>query len=83
MNQASNIESIKKDLTEIFDEEWEKRKLITPAFAAEKLAEKGYCKRQKGRWKFKGTAYGCSLCDYGVIAPVYNFCPDCGSEMEV
>lgn len=36
---------IEKDLTEIFDEEYEKRVLITPQFTAERLIKKGYRKQ--------------------------------------
>lgn len=36
---------IEKDLTEIFDEEYGKRCLITPRFVAERLIEKGYRKQ--------------------------------------
>ncbi len=36
---------IEKDLTEIFDEEYGKRRLITPQFTAKRLVEKGYRKQ--------------------------------------
>lgn len=36
---------LEKDLTEIFDEEYEKRNLITPKNTAEKLTAKGYQKQ--------------------------------------
>ena len=39
------IEALQKDLTDIFDEEYYRRNLITPQNTAEKLAEKGYRKQ--------------------------------------
>ena len=38
------IEEMKKDLIDIFDEEYYRRNLITPQNTAEKLVEKGYRK---------------------------------------
>lgn len=38
------IEEMRNDLIEIFDEEYDKRRLITPQFTAEKLSQKGYRK---------------------------------------
>lgn len=49
---------------------------------AEYLYNVGYRKQSVAKWGFKGTAYGCSLCGYGVIAPIYNYCPECGAKME-
>ena len=40
------IEEMRKDLIEIFDEEYEKRRLITPDFTAEKMTAKGYRKQE-------------------------------------
>lgn len=40
------IEEMRKDLIEIFDEEYEKRRLITPNFTAEKMTAKGYRKQE-------------------------------------
>lgn len=37
---------LEKDLTEIFDDEYEKRHLITPTNTAKKLTEKGYTKQE-------------------------------------
>ena len=37
---------LEKDLTEIFDEEYEKRHLITPTNTAQKLTAKGYTKQE-------------------------------------
>ena len=34
------------------------------------------------RWGMLGTAYGCTNCGFGVIAPAYNYCPDCGAKMD-
>ncbi len=49
---------------------------------ASTLYNAGYIKQSEAKWGFKGTAYGCSLCGYGVIAPIYNFCPNCGAKMK-
>ena len=46
------IEEMKKDLIEIFDEEYEKRRLITPQNTAEKMTAKGYRKQSEGEWGF-------------------------------
>lgn len=43
----NRIEEIKKDLIEIFDEEYSKRNLITPQFTAEHLIAKGYRKQSE------------------------------------
>lgn len=42
------IEEMRKDLIEIFNEEYEERRLITAKFTAEKMSAKGY-RRQGGR----------------------------------
>ena len=46
------IEEMKKDLIEIFDEEYEKRRLITPQNTAEKMTAKGYRKQSEGEWEW-------------------------------
>jgi hypothetical protein len=63
------IEEMRKDLIEIFDEEYEKRRLITPQKTAEKMTAKGYRKQSEGEWvvlkesKYrKSPACCCSLC---------------------
>jgi hypothetical protein len=43
--EMKQIEEMKKDLIDIFDEEYYRRNLITPQNTAEKLAEKGYRKQ--------------------------------------
>ena len=86
------IEEMRKDLIEIFDEEYEKRRMITPDFTAEKMTAKGYRKQKEGEWInpdiWLKTMY-CSIC--GAIAPVdcekeefykSNFCPNCGAKMK-
>lgn len=40
------IEEMRKDLIEIFDEEYEKRRMITPDFTAEKMTAKDYRKQE-------------------------------------
>ena len=41
------IEEMEKDLVEIFDEEYEKRRMITPQNTAEKMTAKGYRKQSE------------------------------------
>jgi hypothetical protein len=41
------IEEMRKDLIEIFDEEYEKRRLITADFTAIKMTDKGYRKQSE------------------------------------
>ena len=49
---------------------------------AETIYNAGYRKQSEGRWIFKGTAYGCSLCGEGVIAPIDKYCRNCGARMK-
>lgn len=90
MERENQIE-FERDLIEIFDEEYEKRYLITPTNTAEKLTEKGYLKETQGEWitdEYFETIY-CSLCNG--LAPVdcekerfyqSNYCPECGAHMK-
>jgi rubrerythrin len=85
---------LERDLIEIFDEEYEKRHLITPANTAEKLTEKGYRKETQGEWiehddDWCGAFYTCSVCkcDWVTIdgTPSENnmrYCPECGAYMK-
>ena len=57
-----------RDLGEIFGEEYERRRLITPQNTAEKMTAKGYRKQVEGEWGFD--------CRYGY------FCTNCGEEAE-
>lgn len=36
----------------------------------------------RSQWGYKGTAYGCMNCGFGVIVPSYNYCPNCGARMD-
>jgi hypothetical protein len=47
VEQRERLIELKKDLTDIFDEEYYRRNLITPQNTAEKLAEKGYRKQSE------------------------------------
>lgn len=42
------LEEMRQDLIEIFDEEYEKRRVITADFTAEKMSAKGY--RKQSEW---------------------------------
>jgi vacuolar-type H+-ATPase subunit E/Vma4 len=44
-NQKQAIEEMRKDLVEIFDEEYERRRIITADFTAIKMSAKGYRKQ--------------------------------------
>ena len=35
----------------------------------------------RSKWGYKGTAYGCMNCGFGVIVPIYRYCPNCGALM--
>ena len=88
------IEEMLKDLTEIFDEEYEKRRLITPQNTAEKMTAKGYRKQSEGEWVWKTkiepraqNRLYCSACDEECLAKnnyyvKSNFCPKCGAKMK-
>ena len=90
------IEEMRKDLTEIFDEEYEKRRLVTPQNTAEKMTVKGYRKQSEGEWvrqeKIKGKVTPeavCSNCGREVVYQVIdnkwefeNYCPHCGAKMK-
>lgn len=76
---------IEKDLTEIFDEEYEKRWLITPKNTAEKMTAKGYRKQSEGVWikKYdKAPRYVCSVCNHLFNNKEYKYCPNCGAKMK-
>lgn len=76
-----------EDLIEIFDEEYERRRLITPQNTAEKMTAKGYRKQSEGEWIWtvNGTEdyemyYVCSVCkEHDFVKS--KFCPECGAKM--
>lgn len=89
------IEEMRKDLIEIFDEEYEKRRLITPQNTAEKMTAKGYRKQSEGEWVAKRhisvskrnrtihyETYKCSVCGTWNGRCRQNFCPNCGAKMK-
>lgn len=73
MSKEKQIEETRKDLIEIFDEEYEKRRIITADFTAIKMTAKGYRKQIEGEWidQFKGEfvnpIHVCSLCGKGTL----------------
>jgi hypothetical protein len=76
------------DLIEIFDEEYEKRRLITPQNTAEKLTAKGYRKQSVGEWIWteNGTEdyeqyWLCSCCNNKSYWKS-KFCEECGAKMK-
>lgn len=95
-NEKQTIEEMRKDLIEIFDEEYEKRRLITPQNTAEKMTAKGYRKQIEGEWIKTETNYTCSKCNFNVISwsgeydgyecergiSLMKFCPNCGAHMK-
>ena len=88
MSKEKQIDEMRKDLIEIFDEEYEKRRLITADFTAIKMTTKGYLKQSEGEWGFDGMSWTCSEC--GEYAPVdkygqtrhTDYCPNCGAKMK-
>ena len=79
------------DLIEIFDEEYNKRNLITPQFTADKLIAKGYRKQSEGEWEQQLRPYedeiACSVCGawFNMIdncTEKFNYCPNCGARMK-
>ena len=89
------IAEMRKDLIEIFDEEYEKRRLITADFTAEKMTAKGYRKQSEGEWGLV-VDYGeskkveCSVCEkqfFFMKKGQLNidrmpYCPKCGAKMK-
>lgn len=91
MNEQKQIEEMRSDLIEIFDEEYEKRRLITPQNTAEKLTAKGYRKQIEGEWvevqrewdfyPFFYIDFTCSVCG-SREQNKRKFCPNCGARMK-
>lgn len=90
-NQKQAIEEMRKDLVEIFDEEYERRRIITADFTAIKMSAKGYCKQSVGEWKWiADDSPMCNICgnvfdtddnaDAGT--GLWKFCPNCGARMK-
>lgn len=90
MNKKEQIEKMTKDLIEIFDEEYEKRRLITPQNTANKMSEKGYRKQSEWEWIKEGDFFVCSNC--GSVKPFVvinnktkyyrcDYCIRCGAKM--
>lgn len=78
------IAEMRKDLIEIFDEEYEKRRLITADFTAIKMSAKGYRKQSEGEWVHgENDMAHCSEC--GNEMPEHSlspYCSECGARME-
>ena len=85
------IEEMRKDLIEIFDEEYEKCRLITPQNTAEKMTAKGYRKQIEGEWEKVMNHKECSNCHYRApykkikagyhLQDLTAYCPNCGAKM--
>lgn len=57
-------------------------------FVSAKLVDAGYRKGREGKWELRkgGTVYFCSECNLAAHpreSETWNFCPCCGSKMEV
>lgn len=90
------IEEMRSDLIEIFDEEYEKRRLITPQNTAEKLTAKGYRKHSEGEWVVSKTEQAWNNGEYAIertcsvcrlrrnieTQEAWKFCPNCGAKMK-
>ena len=90
MSGEKQIEDMRKDLVEIFDEEYGKRRIITADFTAIKMSSKGYRKQSEGEniALYPSSAFQCSKCDFEdwdtatADSSRYNFCPNCGAKMK-
>lgn len=86
MIKEKQIKEMRKDLIEIFDEEYEKRRIITADFTAIKMTAKGYVKQSEGEWIVSGMFddfLKCSSCGYQQpwqTAIEYKYCPNCGAK---
>lgn len=82
------IEEMRKDLVEIFDEEYEKRRIITANFTAIKMTAKGYRKQIEGEWEIVLGSNGkekmvCTKCRHGQdLHSTFTYCPNCGARMK-
>ena len=82
--QNDELVQMYRDLAEIFDEEYEKRRLITPQNTAEKMTAKGYRKQSEGEWKqvyYSFPRYACTNCNHLYNNKEYKYCPNCGAKM--
>lgn len=88
---AISVDELRKDLVEIFDEEYEKRRLITADFVSIRLAEKGYQKQTEAEWEFvevlpmRGAIYRCTNCKekFNSQALQMKHCSECGAKMKM
>lgn len=85
--QNNELVQMYRDLSEIFDEEYEKRRLITSQNTAEKMTAKGYRKQSEGEWidaDPNGHLYRftCSLCGKTKLGIGTPYCPNCGAHMK-
>ena len=78
--QNENLIQMYRDLGEIFNEEYEKRRLIPPQNTAEKMTAKGYRKQREGEWQIKSEIY--KLID-DVDEELYVECPFCKRRFPV
>lgn len=83
-----NLPSAQPEITEAQVKEYcEKRWLVVLTFDAFQRLKSAQPGRNKGKWKVCGT-FGdflkCSCCGYKKPwnEDVFNFCPNCGAEME-
>lgn len=85
MDEKKQIEEMRKDLIEIFDEEYEKRRIITADFVAIKMTAKGYRKQSRGEWKQAYNSfprYVCTNCNHLFNNKTFKYCPNCGARMK-
>ena len=81
------IEEMRRDLVEIFTEEYDKRNLITADNTAKKMLAKGYLKQSEGEWVWTENGeedyeqyWVCSCCHEKSYWES-KFCPECGAKM--
>lgn len=83
------IQEMRKDLIEIFTEEYDKINLITADNTAEKMVAKGYRKQSEGEWCWiADDSPMCNICgnvfdtNDNADAGLWNFCPNCGAKIK-
>ena len=83
--EKKNVIELERELTEIFNAEYEQRHLITPKNTAEKLTEQDYRKQIQGEWNVvneKYPRYACTACNHLYNNKGFKYCPNFGAKMK-
>ena len=85
MNQEELKQRLIALLNKTFNEQYEKRRLLTEVHTAEALIANGVTIRERGEWKDNTF---CSRCGYfaedgegHIMMSFDDFCPRCGADM--